>query len=525
VTVSAAPASAYAGPANKWAIAVAVSLGALLEVIDTSIVNVALADIQSSLGATLTQVSWVVSSYSIANVIILPLSAWLGQRYGKKNYFIFSLIGFTIASMLCGTATTFPMLVVARVIQGLAGGGLLAKAQAILFETFPKEEQAKAQALFGAIVIAGPTIGPTLGGYLVTNVDWRWIFFVNLPVGIFAVLMTMAALPKDPENRTASRVDWLAIFLLAGGLGSLQTVLEEGQTDDWFQSPFIVMLSISAVVGLGAFVWRELVTERPVVDLRVLRYRSLWVGSVLSVVVGMALFGALFAVPLFAQTMLGYTSQDTGLLLLPGALASTVAMPLGARILRKVEARMMLLGGSIILAVALLQLNQLTPQTGESNFFWPLIIRSFGTVFMFLPLSLLTLGGVPKKDVAAASGFYSLTRQLGGSVGVALLSTLLSQRQAFHRNVLIEKVIPSDSLTMDRIAAFTHNFLAKGFPLEEARQQAMSLLDHTVDIQAMVMAFADTFSATAVLVFVAMPLILLMPKPDLGNAKAAAEAH
>src|SRR6195952_3874681 len=280
---------------NKWLVAVAVAIGALLEIIDSSIVNVALTDIQTSVGASLAQVSWVVSSYGIANVIVLPLTAWLGDRFGKKRYFIFSLIGFTIASVLCGMATSLPMLIAARVLQGLMGGGLLAKAQAFLLETFPREEQPMAQAFFGAIVIAGPAIGPTLGGYIVTNYDGRWIFYVNIPIGIAAVWLCISALPKDKAARDTSKVDWLAIFLLALGIGCLQTVLEEGNSDDWFDSPFIITLTALSVVGLVSFVERQLTSAHPVVDLRVLRHRSLWAGSLLSIAVGMALYGALFA--------------------------------------------------------------------------------------------------------------------------------------------------------------------------------------------------------------------------------------
>ncbi len=251
------------GVSNKWLIAIAVALGALLEVVDTSIVNVALNEMQNSLGATLSEVSWVVSSYAVANVIILPMTAWLGERFGKKRYFIFSLIAFTGASVMCGLSTTLPMLIVARVLQGLGGGGLLAKAQSILFETFPKSEQAMAQGFFGAIVIAGPAIGPTLGGWIVTNVDWRWIFFVNIPIGIGAVMMCMTFLPADKRSdRVTGSIDWAGIGLLAVGLGSLQTVLEEGQTDDWFDSPFIVKMAILAGVSLVAFVWRELTADR-----------------------------------------------------------------------------------------------------------------------------------------------------------------------------------------------------------------------------------------------------------------------
>jgi DHA2 family multidrug resistance protein len=508
---------AIARPAiNKWAIALSVALGALLEVVDTSIVNVALTEMQNSLGATLSEIGWVVSSYAVANVIILPLTAWLGMRFGKKRYFVFSLIAFTASSMLCGVATNLPMLIIARVLQGLGGGGLLAKAQAYLFETFPPEEQAMAQGFFGAVVIAGPAIGPTLGGWLVTNVNWRWIFFINLPVGILAVMMCLAYLP-DERPKDSGRVDWLGIGLLAVGLGALQTVLEEGQSDDWFQSRFITTLFVGALAALGAFVWRELTTDKPVVDLRILRHRSLWAGSILSVVVGMALYGALFSVPIFAQTIMRYTAQQTGMLLLPGALMSAATMPLAARLLGKFDPRALLVTGGLILTGAVLQLANLSPLTGADDFFWPLLVRAFGTVLMFLPLSLATLGPIPKKDVSAASGFYNLTRQLGGSVGVALLTTLLANRQAFHRAVLVEKVGAIATETTQRLAMIAGGLQARGVPAAEAKTRAVALLDGSVNLQAVVMSFSDTFWATAALILCSLPLVLL-----LGRAKKGA---
>ena len=517
ITADAAPQARAA--VNKWAVAVAVAIGALLEVIDVSIVNVALNEVQSSLGATLSQVSWVVSSYAVANVIILPLSAWLGRRFGKKNYFIASLVGFTLASVLCGLATNLPMLIIARVLQGLAGGGLLAKAQAILFETFPKSEQAMAQAFFGIIVIAGPAIGPTLGGYLVTNVDWRWIFFINVPVGIAAVLLCLSALPRDEAPPARTPVDWLALGLLAAGLGSLQTVLEEGNSDGWFQSPFIVVLTAVSVLSLAAFVVRELRSPHPIVDLRVLRYRSLWAGSILSVVVGISLYGALFAIPIFASVIMHQSAQQVGMMLLPGAFASAVAMPLVGKLLGKFDARALLVGGAMLLVLAIHQLAALTPQTSEGNLFLPLIIRSFGTVFMFLPLSMATLGPVPRQDIAAATGFYSLTRQLGGSVGVALLTTLLDQRQVFHRAVLVEHLSASDPGTLDRVAALTSTFVGKGFGWAEAHARALALLDGAVNQQAAVLSFGDTFWATAALIIVSLPLVLLLGKSRSARAE------
>jgi DHA2 family multidrug resistance protein len=513
-----------AAPAvNKWAVAVAVAAGALLEVIDTSIINVALTDIQNAVGATLTQVSWVVSSYAIANVIVLPLSAWLGQRFGKKRYFIFSLIGFTVASVLCGLSTSLPMLVAARALQGLMGGGLLAKAQAFLFETFPREEQAMAQGFFGAIVIAGPVIGPTLGGFITTHTDWRFIFFVNVPVGIAAVLLCVQALPADTAKRVTGRVDLLAIAMLAVGLGCMQAVLEEGNSEDWFDSPLIVAMSVCAVAGLIAFVLRELKTDRPVVDLRVLRYRSLWAGSLLSIVIGIALYGALFAVPIFAQSILGYTSEQTGLLLLPSALTSAAMMMVVARLVRKFDPRYVLVSGGLTLVFAMTQLGQLTTSTGESNLWLPLIIRAVGTVLMFLPLNLATIGPLPKRDVAAASGFFNLTRQLGGSIGVAMLSTILDHRMAFHRATLVEHITTTDPRVVERLSTLERVFTSAGSSAAEAHARALALLDGTLMRQASVLSFNDTFWVIAVLVLAFLPLVFLLGKPQQ-NA-AVSEAH
>jgi MFS transporter, DHA2 family, multidrug resistance protein len=512
------------GPENKWVIAIAVALAALMEIVDTSIVNVALTDMQASLGATITQMSWVVSSYAIANVIILPLSAWLGTRFGKKNYFLFSLIGFTAASIFCGLSTSLWMLTLARVLQGLFGGGLLAKAQAILFETFPKEEQAQAQAFFVAIVIAGPVIGPTLGGYIVTNIGWRWIFFINVPLGVLAIFMCASALPADGVLPSKKPVDWFSIGLLALGLGCLQTFLEEGYSEDWFDSWYITGAAVTAVVALIVFVFRQLAAAYPVVDLRVLRHRSLWAGSLLSIVVGMALYGALFAVPIFAATVLHYTAQQVGLLLLPGALASAATMPIAGAVMRKLDPRVMLAGGALILVGAVFWLGQLSPTTGKDDLFWPLLTRAFGTILMFLPLNMATLGPIPKKDIAAASAFYNLTRQLGGSVGVALLTTLLGSRAAFHRSVLVEHLSISDPNVQARLNALAAGFVAKGGDLVQSKQRALQLLDGSVRVQSSILAFNDSFLITACLVLASIPLAVLLGKPQAG-AKVEAGGH
>jgi DHA2 family multidrug resistance protein len=369
-----------------------------------------------------------------------------------------------------------------------------------------------AQGFFGVIVIAGPAIGPTLGGYLVTNINWRWIFFVNVPVGIAAVLLCMAFLPDDIEHKGNRSIDWAGVGLLTLGLGATQTVLEEGQSEDWFDSRFIIVGTVLAVVGLVCFVWRELTTDDPVVDLRVLRHRSLWAGSILSIIVGMGLYGTIFAVPIFAQAMLHYTSQETGMLLLPSALMSAFMMPIGAKLTSKFDPRVLLVLGSCILVGALYWLTKLSPLTGEADLALPLMVRSMGTVLMFLPLTMATLGPIPKQDISKASGFFSLTRQMGGSVGVALLATLLANRTAFHRAVLVEKLPSAGPAVLERVRMLTGAMMAKGFDLKQAHDKALALLDGSVSIQAAVMAFGDTFWATGALIVVTLPLVFLLGK-------------
>lgn len=499
-----------ANKTRRWLIALSVALGALLEIIDTSIVNVALPQMQASLGVTLSEVGWVITSYAIANVIILPLSAWLGERFGKKRFFVFSLVAFIAASVLCGAAHTLGVLVFARVLQGLFGGGLLAKAQSYLWETFPPEERGSAQAIFGIVAIAGPAIGPTLGGYIVTNLDWRWIFFINLPIGIVAIFMAATFLPKDGELKASGSVDWVSLAFLALGLGALQTFLEEGYSESWFDSTFIWVCAISAAACLVIFVERQLSSASPVVDLRVLRYRSLWAGCIVSAVIGMGLYGAMFAVPIFAQSVMHYTSQQTGMLMLPGALASAIAMPLMGRLTRSFDARLLVAAGSIIVVAALGMLGHLNPQTNEEELFWPLIIRGFGTVAMFLPMSMATFGGVPVKDVAKATGLYNLTRQLGGSLGIAVLTTVLSSREAFHRSVLVENLGITDVATQARVHGMSSGFVARGVDPEHARQQALTLLDGSVNLHAAVLSFADTFWLVATVFLFTMPLLFLL---------------
>ncbi|AFY74640.1 drug resistance transporter, EmrB/QacA subfamily [Synechococcus sp. PCC 7502] len=508
----------------KWAIALTASLGAILEVIDTSIVNVALTDIQATLGATVSEVGWVVTGYAIANVVLIPLSAWLGDVFGKKAYFVFSMVGFTIASVLCGFAVNLPMLILARILQGLCGGGLLAKAQTILFETFPPSEQGMAQAVFGIGVISGPAIGPTLGGYLTDTLGWRWIFFINLPIGIIAVVMAIVFLRPDSKRRSLQQaVDWWGIGLLIVAVGSLQTLLEEGEKNDWFESTWICLLAIASGVGLALFIWRELKVKSPSVDLRVLRHHSLAAGSIYSGILGMGLYGTLFAVPLFTQGILGFSATQTGWLLAPGALASAITMVLLGKISTKVDPRLLIALGAVGSALVMFNLAGITPQTGTSDLFLPLVWRGAVTVLMFLPLSLATLGNLPKQDISAGSGFYNLTRQLGGSIGIAILTTLLAQREAFHRDVLWTKLTPYDLQTTERIDLLMGAFQSSGSDAHTAYQQALMSLEQIINTQAAVLSYADVFRFVGIIFLCSLPLLLFLGKG--GNNLKPATVH
>jgi DHA2 family multidrug resistance protein len=512
----------------KWAISLTASLAAILEVIDTVITNVALPDIRGNLGASLSEAGWISTSYACANVVIIPLSAWLGYRFGKKNYFMFSLIGFTLASLLCGLSPNLGMLIFARILQGLTGGGLLAKAQSIVFEAFPASDRAFAQAIFGMGIIVGPAIGPVMGGWLTDNLGWRWIFYINLPLGLLAVLMAWTFLPTDnkKEMNRAGTVDWTGIGLLAVGLACFQIMLEEGQQEGWFESDFILTVTSLSVVGIVLFIWRELTTPHPAVDLRVLRYPSMVGGTLYSAILGIGLYGIMFAVPIFVQDYLHYTALQSGMLLVPGALVSAVTMMLFGRIGSKVSPKILITIGALLTSVTGFSLMNMNPDTGAGQLFWPLVFRGAGSVLIYMPLSIATLGPLPKKDIAAGSGLYSLTRQLGSSIGIALITTILVRREAQHRAVLVERISEFRPAFLDRVHTLTGFFSSQGADPQAAHDQAMKVVDRVVTGQATILSYGELFLGVAGLFIFTLPIILLLGgKSNKEAEEAAAAAH
>src|SRR4051812_15698097 len=369
---------------KKWIITITVILAALLELIDTTVVNVSTPQIMGNLGATLEDAGWLVTAYAVANVIILPMSGWLAQRFGRRNYFVFSIILFTVASFFCGNADNIWELIIFRFIQGIGGGALLGTSQAILVETWPKEQMGMATALFGLGVVVGPTLGPTLGGFITDHYTWPWIFYVNIPLGMIALMFTLSFIHDSPHERKGD-VDWLGIFLLTVGIGSLQIVLERGESEDWFETSYITWLSIVSLLGILFFIWRELETEHPVVDLRILKNRELAIGMFTTFILGFGLFASVFVFPVFCQNLLGFTAQQTGELLIPGGLATILMMPLVGKLLQRgFPPQIMATFGFIFFFFFTYMLSHSSLQSGRGDFLIPLILRGVGLAFLFV---------------------------------------------------------------------------------------------------------------------------------------------
>jgi DHA2 family multidrug resistance protein len=495
---------------RKWIITITVIMASLLELIDTTIVNVALPDIMGNLGATLEDAGWLVTGYAVANVIVLPMSGWLGDRFGRKNYFLASILIFTAASYLCGQATSLTELILYRLLQGLAGGGLLSTAQAILMETWPREEIGMATALFGLGAVVGPTLGPTIGGYIVDNTNWRYIFYVNIPVGAVAAFLVSMFVRESPMFAKGKPIDWWGILLLAIGVGSLQVVLEKGETEDWFQTPYIAGLTIATVLSGIGFIWRELSTDHPVVDFRILKNRSFAIGTITSFALGFALYGSVFIFPVFCQNLLHFTALQTGLILLPGGLATIIMMPfVGAMLKRGVPAQYMATGGFILFFVFCWLLSNSTLESGTGDFFWPLIIRGIGMAILFVPLTTLAVSGLQGKQIGQGTGLNNMMRQLGGSFGVAILTTLIHVKSGEVRTALLSNTNSFNPAYVQRKEGLVQMLIGKGYNLLDAQQASNQLMEGNIIRQTMLVTYDHMYMLIGIFVLVAIPVIYL----------------
>lgn len=511
--------------ATRWIVLAAVMLGTLLEVLDTSIVNVAIPDMMGNLGATLTQISWVSTGYIIANVIVLPLTGWLSAHFGRKRYLAGSMILFTAASVLCGTSRSLHELVFFRILQGAGGAALLSTAQATLMEIFPPKQLGMVQAIFGIGVLVGPTVGPTLGGWITDNYSWPWIFFINVPIGILATILTLGFVKDSQHQKRGRTVDVVGIGFLAIGIGCLQTMLEEGNSEGWFDSTLIVRLAFFAALGLLLFIWWELRVEHPAVNLRVLKNRGLAAGTVFAAVLGFGLYGGVFILPVFLQNIRHFTAAQTGWILFPGGMTTGLMMPIIGRLSSRYSNRNLTAIGAFIFVVSMFALAGMTINTGTKDLFWPLVLRGAGMGFLWVPLTLATLSGLKPQEMAEGTGLFNLSRQIGGSAGIAFLTTFLDHRTAFHRNILSEHVTVYSMPTLDRLHELVAGFLSKGAPLEIARQQALAVINGILHAQASILAFDDAFIVIGAAFLLAMPLLLLFKNTRPGDAPAGAMGH
>ncbi len=507
--------------AHKWLVAFGVTLGSVIELIDTSIVNVALEPMSANLGVSIDEITWVSVGYILASVIILPMTGWFAQFFGRKRYFVGSIILFTIASLFCGTSRSLGTLTGWRIIQGIGGGALISTAQAILFDAFPYEERTLASAIFGIGMMIGPAIGPTLGGVIVDRYDWPWIFFINLPVGILAAVLVGGFVKDRGIQKKPGRIDVLGFVLLTVGIGSLQFILERGGHYDWFDSSLITVLMLTAVVSLVLMVWWELHVEEPVLNLRVLRDRSLWSGSIAGAALGMGLYGSIFALPIFAQQLLGFDAETTGWILFPGAVGSAVAMVIIARTSRIIDGRIFVVLGACILSYSMFRHAQFTLQTGREDMFWPIVLRGFGTGCMFVPLTTAAMAGLFGRDLGQGAAIFNLSRQLGGSMGIAALATLLTRYRNSYDAYLSEHIGRGDPNVMERLATLTRGFQAAGADPQTAAARALAVLDRTVQGQATVLAFEQIFRLVGVVILLIIPLVFLLRKPKGGMPEGA----
>jgi len=505
--------SAAVAPAgNKYLVAVAVMIGTLVEVIDTSVANVALPHIQGTFAAGQDESTWVITSYLVANAIILPLSGWLGNYFGRKRTYLICLALFTLASLGSGAAWSLPVLILMRVVQGLAGGAMVPMSQAILLESFPTEEHGKAMALFGVGVIFGPIIGPVLGGWLTDAIDWRWVFYINVPVGVVGLLMAWLLVTDPPYlRRPEGKVDLWSFLFVAVGLGSLEIMLNRGERYDWFHSPRIQILALLAGLGIALFIWRSLTARRPLVDLRVFRSKEFTTGTVLMFLLGFGLYGSFTMLPLYVQKLQGYTAFLAGLVLSPGGLASLLSMAVVGALVGRIDTRLLLTVGTVLSIWSLWLLQHVYPDVD----FWYVttgrIVQGFGMGFLFVPLTAAAFVSLRPRQIGGATGLFNLMRNEGGSIGIAISSTVLAQQFQVHHARLAEHVTAANPLLQDQLTGLRHALpVLGGFHPADAALPAWGMIGGEVQRQAAQMAYDDVFWMLTISFVVFLPLIWLL---------------
>jgi DHA2 family multidrug resistance protein len=493
-----------------------------MEVLDTTVVNVSLPHIAGSLSATVDEATWVLTSYLVANAIILPITGWLANFFGRKNLLMISVAGFTIASLLCGLAVNLPMLIIFRLLQGACGGSMQPLSQAVLLEAFPPQDRGKAMGFWGLGIVSAPVLGPVLGGWLTDSYSWRWVFYINLPVGIGALIMTRLFIFDPPYIRRAtSRIDYWGIGLLAVWVGTLQVMLDKGQEDDWFGSRLIVVLFVIASIGLIAFIARELIALHPVVNLRVFLVRTYSAGVFLMTLLGFGLYGSLVVLPIWLQTLLGYPAVQAGLALAPRGIGSMVGMPLVGAISSRTDPRKLLACGLALVAYTMWSFSRMNLNVGYWDLFWPQFLQGFGLGLIFVPLTTISMGPIRREEMGNATSLFNLMRNLGGSVGIAAATALEARQIQKHTSYLVAHVTGANPAANRTFSGLQNLWTSTGSGPVLARQQSFAAVWGMVQQQASMLSFIDIFDIFTFVFLGMIPLILILKRPPKGAGPGA----
>jgi DHA2 family multidrug resistance protein len=502
--------------ANPWMIAVSVMLATFMVVLDSSVANVALPHIAGSLSASTDESTWVLTSYLVANAIMLPAAGWIARRIGRARLLLLSILLFTLASLLCGMALTMPMLIVARILQGIGGGGMQPLAQSILLESFPPRQHGTAMAAYGVGVIVAPIIGPTLGGWITDSYSWRWIFYINLPIGILALMMVNLYVEDPPYLRKAATeaIDFFGFALMALWLGTLQLVLDKGQEADWFAAPWICWTTTVSALALIGFIAREMAVHDPIVQLRIFRDRNFTVGAMIACTYGFVLYGATAMLPLFLQTMLGYSALQSGLSVSPRGLGAMASMMTVGLLVRRIDPRYLMAFGFALLGTSTWMLGNISLEIGMKSVIVPNIFNGFAMGFIFVPLTTVTLSGLRKQEMGNATGIYNLMRNVGGSIGIATVMAMLVRGVQIHQTYLAANAGTGNPLAGSMARGLQGHLFVQGVDPFTAGQKALGALYRSLQQQSALLAYADNFRLIATLAFACIPLLLLLKKVE-----------
>lgn len=505
-------------PGNPWIVALAVMTATFMEVLDTTVVNVSLPHIGGTMSATIDESTWVLTSYLVANAVVLPLAGWLARRYGRKRLLMTSVTGFTISSLACGIAPNLATLIGFRVLQGATGGALQPLSQAVMLESFPPEERGKAMGFWALGIVVAPILGPVLGGWLTDTYSWRWAFYINLPVGFLSIYMIRRFLVDPPYLKpTSMHIDYTGMGLLAVCMGATQLLLDKGQQLDWFDSNVIVGLAVVAVVALVAFVFNELHVEHQVVDLRVFKVPSYLVGVTMTTLLGFALFGSLVLLPIMLQTLFGYPALQAGIAMAPRGLGSFIGMPIVGLLTARIDPRKMVTVGLLLGSWTMAWLGQLNLDAAYWDIFWPQFLQGLALSLIFVPLTTISMSAIPRERMGNATSVSSVMRNIGGSIGIAVMGTLLLRRQQAHRSAFAEDFSPFSTAAQQFMERVAGGFAAGGADPFTASQRAMGAAAGLVAQQAAILSFVQLFRLMAVIFLLMVPIVLLMRRPGTGR--------